>query len=81
MSVAERLRAAGYDVVVWDLSGGDIDCDISDPDAVSAAMERTVRDRGVPTPVVTCAGVGASGMLVRTVARAPVGAPGAGGQS
>jgi NAD(P)-dependent dehydrogenase (short-subunit alcohol dehydrogenase family) len=50
--------------VVWDLSGGDIDCDISDPDAVSAAMERTVRDRGVPTRVVTCAGVGASGMLV-----------------
>jgi NAD(P)-dependent dehydrogenase (short-subunit alcohol dehydrogenase family) len=62
--VAERLRAAGYDVVVWDISGGDIDCDISDPDAVSAAMERTVRDRGVPTRVVTCAGVGASGMLV-----------------
>jgi NAD(P)-dependent dehydrogenase (short-subunit alcohol dehydrogenase family) len=62
--VAERLRAAGHDVVVWDLSGGDIDCDISDPDAVSAAMERTVRDRGVPTRVVTCAGVGASGMLV-----------------
>ena len=62
--MAERLRAAGHDVVVWDLSGGDIDCDISDPDAVSAAMERTVRDRGVPTRVVTCAGVGASGMLV-----------------
>jgi len=62
--VAERLRAAGHDVVVWDLSGGDIDCDISDPDAVSAAMERTVRERGVPTRVVTCAGVGASGMLV-----------------
>jgi NAD(P)-dependent dehydrogenase (short-subunit alcohol dehydrogenase family) len=62
--VAERLRAAGHDVVVWDLSGGDIDCDISDPDAVSAAIERTVRDRGVPTRVVTCAGVGASGMLV-----------------
>jgi NAD(P)-dependent dehydrogenase (short-subunit alcohol dehydrogenase family) len=62
--VAERLRAAGHDVMVWDLSGGDIDCDISDPDAVSAAMERTVRERGVPTRVVTCAGVGASGMLV-----------------
>jgi NAD(P)-dependent dehydrogenase (short-subunit alcohol dehydrogenase family) len=62
--VAGLLREAGHDVVVWDLSGGDIDCDISDPDAVSAAMERTVRDRGVPTRVVTCAGVGASGMLV-----------------
>ena len=62
--VAERLRDAGHDVVVWDLSDGDIDCDISDPDAVSAAMERTVGEHGVPTRVVTCAGVGASGMLV-----------------
>jgi NAD(P)-dependent dehydrogenase (short-subunit alcohol dehydrogenase family) len=62
--VAERLRAAGHDVVVWDLSGGDIDCDISDPDAVSASMEETVREHGVPTRVVTCAGVGASGMLL-----------------
>jgi NAD(P)-dependent dehydrogenase (short-subunit alcohol dehydrogenase family) len=62
--VAGRLREAGHDVVVWDLSGGDIACDVSDPDAVSAAMERTVRDHGVPTRVVTCAGIGASGMLL-----------------
>jgi NAD(P)-dependent dehydrogenase (short-subunit alcohol dehydrogenase family) len=62
--VVGLLRAAGHDVVVWDLADADIDCDISDPDAVSAAMERTVGERGVPTRVVTCAGVGASGMLV-----------------
>ncbi len=62
--VAARLRDAGHDVVVWDLSGGDIACDISDPDAVSAAMEQTVRDHGVPTRIVTCAGIGASGMLL-----------------
>ena len=62
--VAGRLREAGQGVVVWDLSGGDIACDVSDPDAVSAAMERTVRDHGVPTRVVTCAGIGASGMLL-----------------
>jgi NAD(P)-dependent dehydrogenase (short-subunit alcohol dehydrogenase family) len=62
--VAGRLREAGHDVVVWDLSGGDIDCDISDPDTVSASMEQTVREHGVPTRVVTCAGVGASGMLL-----------------
>jgi NAD(P)-dependent dehydrogenase (short-subunit alcohol dehydrogenase family) len=62
--VAARLREAGHDVVVWDLSGGDIACDISDPDAVSASMEQTVRERGVPTRVVTCAGVGASGLLL-----------------
>jgi NAD(P)-dependent dehydrogenase (short-subunit alcohol dehydrogenase family) len=62
--VAGRLRDAGHDVVVWDLSRGDIACDVSDPDAVSAAMERTVREHGVPTRVVTCAGIGASGMLL-----------------
>jgi NAD(P)-dependent dehydrogenase (short-subunit alcohol dehydrogenase family) len=62
--VAARLREAGHDVVVWDLSGGDIACDVSDPDAVSAAMEQTVRDHGVPTRIVACAGIGASGMLL-----------------
>lgn len=61
--VAARLREAGHGVVVWDLSGDDIACDVSDPDAVSAAMEQTVRDHGVPTRIVTCAGIGASGML------------------
>jgi NAD(P)-dependent dehydrogenase (short-subunit alcohol dehydrogenase family) len=62
--VAARLREAGHAVVVWDLSGGDIACDVSDPDVVSAAMEQTVRDHGVPTRIVTCAGIGASGMLL-----------------
>ncbi|MDT5119348.1 MAG: hypothetical protein QOE30_5087 [Mycobacterium sp.] len=63
--VAGRLRDAGHDVVVWDLSGAEIACDISDPDAVSAAMERTVHEHGVPTRVVTCAGIGASGVLLK----------------
>jgi NAD(P)-dependent dehydrogenase (short-subunit alcohol dehydrogenase family) len=62
--VVGLLRAAGHDVVVWDLSDADIVCDISDPDALSAAMERTVRERGVPTRVVTCAGIGAAGTLL-----------------
>jgi NAD(P)-dependent dehydrogenase (short-subunit alcohol dehydrogenase family) len=62
--VAAQLRDAGHDVVVWDLSDADIACDVSDPDAVSAAMERTLRERGVPTRIVTCAGVGASGLLL-----------------
>jgi NAD(P)-dependent dehydrogenase (short-subunit alcohol dehydrogenase family) len=63
--VVGRLRAAGHDVVVWDLADADIVCDISDPDAVSAAMARTVREYGVPTRVVTCAGIGASGLLAK----------------
>ena len=65
LKVVGRLRDAGHDVVVWDLSGGEIPCDVSDPDAVSAAMEQTVRDHGVPTRIVTCAGVGASGLLLK----------------
>jgi NAD(P)-dependent dehydrogenase (short-subunit alcohol dehydrogenase family) len=63
-AVVERLRAAGSTVVVWDLKGGDIDCDISDPDSVSAAIERTVADHGVPSRLVACAGIGASGLLL-----------------
>lgn len=62
--VAARLREAGHDVVVWDLAGADIACDVSDPDAVSAVMAQTVRDHGAPTRVVTCAGIGASGLLL-----------------
>ncbi len=64
-AVAGLLRDAGHRVVVWDLSDADIACDISDPDAVSAAMERTVREHGVPTRIVTCAGIGASGLLLK----------------
>jgi NAD(P)-dependent dehydrogenase (short-subunit alcohol dehydrogenase family) len=63
--VAGRLRDAGHDVVVWDLSDADIACDVSDPNAVSDAMERTVREHGAPTRIVTCAGIGASGLLLK----------------
>jgi NAD(P)-dependent dehydrogenase (short-subunit alcohol dehydrogenase family) len=63
-AVVDRLRKAGHDVVVWDIDGGDIDCDISDPDAVSAAIAKTVTDHGAPDRLVASAGIGASGLLV-----------------
>jgi NAD(P)-dependent dehydrogenase (short-subunit alcohol dehydrogenase family) len=63
-AVAERLRKAGEDVVVWDIQGGDIDCDISDCEAVAAAIQQTVAERGVPDRLVASAGVGALGMLI-----------------
>jgi NAD(P)-dependent dehydrogenase (short-subunit alcohol dehydrogenase family) len=63
-AVTDRLRATGVDVVVWDCEGGDINCDISDPASVSAAIERTVVEHGVPDRLVACAGVGASGLLL-----------------
>ena len=63
-AVTDRLRAAGETVTVWDLAGGDIACDISDPDSVIAAMAQTVGTVGVPGRIVACAGIGASGMLL-----------------
>jgi NAD(P)-dependent dehydrogenase (short-subunit alcohol dehydrogenase family) len=63
-AVTGRLRKAGADVVVWDLAGGDITCDISDPAAVAAALDKTVTDHGSPDRLVACAGIGASGLLL-----------------
>jgi NAD(P)-dependent dehydrogenase (short-subunit alcohol dehydrogenase family) len=63
-AVVERLRSAGDDVVVWDIAGGDIECDISDPDSVSAAIETTTAQHGSPTRLVACAGVGVTGLLL-----------------
>jgi NAD(P)-dependent dehydrogenase (short-subunit alcohol dehydrogenase family) len=63
-AVADRLRSAGVDVVVWDLKGGDIRCDISDPESVSTAIEQTLAGHGTPDRLVACAGVGASGLLL-----------------
>ncbi len=63
-AVVSRLRGAGQQVLVWDLVGGDITCDISDPDSVAAAMEQTLESSGAPDRFVTCAGVGASGLLL-----------------
>ncbi len=63
-AVATRLRDAGRDVAVWDVSGGEIDCDISDPESVTEALAATQEAHGVPDRLVACAGVGASGQLV-----------------
>jgi NAD(P)-dependent dehydrogenase (short-subunit alcohol dehydrogenase family) len=63
-AVVERLRKAGNDVVTWDVKGGDIACDVSDPDAVLSAIANTLTDHGTPDRLVACAGVGASGLLV-----------------
>ena len=64
LAVVSLLRGAGHDVVTWDVRGGDIDCDISDAEQVSAAMAQTIADHGFPDRVVACAGVGASGLLL-----------------
>lgn len=63
-SVTRMLRSAGHDVVVWDVRGGDITCDISASESVTAALNATVAAHGVPDRLVACAGVGASGLLL-----------------
>jgi len=63
-AVVGSLRSAGAEVVAWDVKGGDIWCDISDPESVSAAIEQTVASHGTPDRLVACAGVGASGLLL-----------------
>lgn len=68
-AVVKRLTEAGQLVTVWDLVvgdvGGDIACDISDPDSVLAAMQKTVASVGTPDRFITCAGIGASGLLLQ----------------
>ena len=63
-AAADRLRKNGDNVVVWDITGGDIICDVSIPDSVSAAIEATTQRHGPPTRLVACAGVGATGLLL-----------------
>ncbi|TDO12071.1 NAD(P)-dependent dehydrogenase (short-subunit alcohol dehydrogenase family) [Mycobacterium sp. BK086] len=63
-AVVSRLRSAGHTVVVWDLKDGDITCDISDSDSVDAAMSQTIATVGTPERFISCAGIGASGLLL-----------------
>ena len=63
-AVVDRLRRSGQQVVVWDLTGGEIACDVADSDSVAAAMALTVASAGPPERFVNCAGIGASGLLL-----------------
>ncbi len=68
-AVVERLRAAGTDVVTWDVAdGADVVCDITDAAQVDAATAETVERIGVPTTVTVTAGIGHGGMLLDTAA-------------
>ncbi|MGH3578128.1 MAG: SDR family NAD(P)-dependent oxidoreductase, partial [Mycobacterium sp.] len=56
-AVVSALEEVGVVPVIWDreLSGGGVVCDVSDPAAVSAAMEQTIHGFGEVTLMVTCA--------------------------
>lgn len=57
--IVKRLRDEGARAVSWDISdGGDVQCDVSEPESVAAAMERTKAEIGVPTVFVANAAIG-----------------------
>ncbi len=63
-SVVARQRAAGAEVVVWDIGGpNDVRCDIADPEQVAMAAEATLDRVGAPATVTVTAGIGHSGLL------------------
>lgn len=64
-AVVERQRAAGGDVLVWDVDeSADVQCDIADPAQIDLATEATIDRLGIPDRVTITAGVGHSGMLL-----------------
>src|SRR3954451_23510004 len=64
-SIAERLKADGYQVATLGRSGGDVQADVSDPEQVQAAFDE-VRERFGPVLVlVNNAGVTADGLAIR----------------
>jgi NAD(P)-dependent dehydrogenase (short-subunit alcohol dehydrogenase family) len=68
-AVAAAQRAAGHDVLVWDVgAGADVRCDIADPAAVEVATAATLERIGPPDVVSITAGIGHGGMLLDTPA-------------
>ena len=64
-AVAERLTADGFAVATLARTGGDVACDVADPEAVAAAFA-SVRERFGPVAVlVNNAGITRDGLAIR----------------
>lgn len=63
-ATAERHRALGHEVVVWDLADVDVVCDITDPHQIDAAAAATLERIGAPDLVSITAGIGHAGLLL-----------------
>jgi NAD(P)-dependent dehydrogenase (short-subunit alcohol dehydrogenase family) len=64
-AVADRYRARGEPVLVWDIAGKpDMECDVADPASVDRALTETLGLVGLPGPVTITAGIGHVGMLL-----------------
>jgi NAD(P)-dependent dehydrogenase (short-subunit alcohol dehydrogenase family) len=64
-SIAERLKADGYKVVTLGRTGGDVQADVSDPEAVQAAFDRVREEHGPVLILVNNAGVTRDGLAIR----------------
>lgn len=64
-AIADSYRARGQNPLVWDIAGQyDVECDVTDPAAVDAALAATIDRIGVPDHLSITAGIGHSGLLV-----------------
>ena len=64
-AVVDRQRAAGVDVVVWDVAeSADVRCDLRDPVQVDDATSATLDRIGPPDLVTVTAGIGHGAMLL-----------------
>jgi NAD(P)-dependent dehydrogenase (short-subunit alcohol dehydrogenase family) len=64
-AVAERLRADGWPVAVLARSGGDVQADVADPAAVSAAFDAVESEHGPVLVLVNNAGQRRDGLAIR----------------
>jgi 3-oxoacyl-[acyl-carrier protein] reductase len=64
-AVVERLRADGWDAVALGRSGGDVQADVGDPDAVAAAFDEIEAQHGPVLVLVNNAGQRRDGLTIR----------------
>jgi 3-oxoacyl-[acyl-carrier protein] reductase len=64
-AVVERLRADGWDAVALGRTGGDVQADVGDPDAVAAAFDEIEAQRGPVLILVNNAGQRRDGLTIR----------------
>jgi NAD(P)-dependent dehydrogenase (short-subunit alcohol dehydrogenase family) len=64
-AVVTRLRADGWDAVALGRTGGDVQADVGDPEAVTAAFDEIEAQRGPVLVLVNNAGLRRDGLTVR----------------
>jgi 3-oxoacyl-[acyl-carrier protein] reductase len=64
-AVVRRLRADGWDAVALGRTGGDVQADVGDPEAVAAAFDEIEAQRGPVLVLVNNAGVRLDGLTIR----------------